>query len=96
MIVICAHLKAKPGKENELIEVMKDLTAAVRSSEPGTIDYVLLRSQKDPVQFMVYEKYRSGEAMKAHLMTSHFQAAAKKLAPILEGGLKAESYNVVE
>jgi len=96
MIVIAANLKAKPGKENELIGVMKELSAAVRSSEPDTLDYVLLRSQKDPLQFLVYEKYRSGDAMKAHLVSPHFQAASKKLALILEGGLKAESYNVIE
>lgn len=96
MIVIVANLKAKPGKENELIEVMKNLTADVRAKEPDTLDYVLLRSQKDPLQFLVYEKYRSGDAMKAHLTAPHFQDAAKKLAPILDGGLKAESYNVVE
>ena len=96
MIVIAANLKAKPGKENELIEVMKKLAAAVRSREPDTLDYVLLRSQKDPLQFLVYEKYRSGDAMKAHLTSPHFQDASKKLALILDGGLKAESYNVVE
>jgi len=96
MIVIVANLKAKPGKENELIEVMKELTAAVRSREPDTLDYVLLRSQKDPLSFLVYEKYRSGDAMKLHLTSPHFQDASKKLAPILDGGLKAESYIVVE
>ena len=96
MIVIVANLKAKPGKENELIEVMKNLTADVRSKEPDTLDYVLLRSQKDPLQFLVYEKYRSGDAMKAHLMSPHFQYASQKLALILDGGLKAESYNVVD
>ncbi len=96
MIVICANLKSKPGKDNELIEVMKALTAAVRSSEPDTLDYLLLRSQKDPLLFTVFEKYRSPEAMKAHLFSPHFQAASKKLALILDGGLKAESFTVIE
>jgi (4S)-4-hydroxy-5-phosphonooxypentane-2,3-dione isomerase len=96
MIVIVASMMAKAGMENELVKVMKELSAEVKSKEPDTLDYVLLRSLKDPLSFLVYEKYRSPDAMKAHLVAPHFQDAAKKLAGILDGGLKAESYSVVE
>jgi quinol monooxygenase YgiN len=96
MIVITAALKAKPGKDGELVSVMKELTAAVKANEKDTLDYTLHRSQKDPLLFLVYEKYRSPEAMKAHMASPHFQAAAKKLAGILDGGLGVEMYEVVE
>ena len=96
MIVITAALKAKPGKDSEMIAAMKELAAAVKAREKDTLDYTLLRSQKNPLLFLVYEKYRHAEAMKAHLASPHFQAAAKKFAPLLDAPLSAESYEVVE
>jgi len=96
MIVVIAALQAKPGQEAELISVMKELTAAVRAEEKDTLDYTLHRSQRDHSRFLVYEKYRSADAMKAHLASPHFQAAAKKLGAILQGGLGVETYKVVE
>ncbi len=96
MMVVAATLRAKPGREEELISVMKELTAAVKANEKDTLDYTLHRSQRDHSLFLVYEKYRSADAMKAHLASPHFQAAAKKFAGILEGGLGIETYDVIE
>jgi len=96
MVVIVATLKAKSGKENELIAVMTDLAKSVRSKEPGTLEYTFHRSQKDAAVFMVYEKYKDGEAVKAHMASPHFQDAGKKMGGLLEGGLGIETYAVIE
>lgn len=96
MIVIAATLRAKPGQEAELADAMKKLAADVRAHEPGCLDYTLHRSKKDARAFLVYEKYRDGAAMQAHMTSAHFQAASKKLGELLDGGLGIELYDVVE
>ena len=96
MIVITAAMRSKPGKEMDLIAAMKELTAAVRQNEPDTLAYTFHRAKNDPSLFMVYEKYKSVEAMKAHMVSAHFQEAAKKLGGLLEGGLGLETYEVME
>ena len=96
MLVIVATLKAQSGKEDELVAVMTDLVKAVRENEPGALDYTFHRSQKDASTFMVYEKYKDGEAMQAHMAAPHFQEAGKKMGALLEGGLGIETFEVVE
>ncbi len=95
MIVISANLVAKSGKEDELISVMKELVEAVKQNEEGALEYTFHRSKKDPSLFMVYEKYKDGDAFQAHAGSAHFQAAAGKLKDLLEGGLGIEAYEVI-
>jgi len=95
MVVITATLRAKSGKEDELIAVMKELVAKVRDNEPGNLDYTFHRKKGDESLFMVYEMYKDGEAMQAHMSAAHFQEAAKKFGDLLEGGLGVEAYDVI-
>jgi quinol monooxygenase YgiN len=74
---------------------MKVLAKAVKEKEPGALEYVFHRSQKNPAMFMVYEKYKSGEAVQAHMTAPHFQEAAKKLTHLLEGGMNIDTYIVI-
>jgi len=96
MIALVATMTARKGKEEELLAAMKGLVAEVRAKEEGTLEYVLHRAQGDPATLMVYEKYRDADAMNLHMVTPHFQAAAGKLAELLEGGLGVKSYDVIE
>ena len=96
MIVICAKLQARPGKEEELISEMKALVDAVKKNEPDTMEYTFHRSRSDPRQFLVYEKYKSNEAMQAHMSSAHFQEAGKKLGGLVLGAPALETYEVIE
>ena len=96
MIVIVATMKAKSGKEDELISLMKELVKAVRENEPGALDYTFHRSHKDASSFLVHERYKDGEAMQAHMAAPHFQEAAGKMGELLEGGLGIETFDVIE
>jgi len=96
MIAIVATMKAKSGKENELIAIMKGLVKAVRENEPGALDYTFHRSHKDASSFLVYEKYKDGEAMQAHMAAPHFQQAAQKMGDLLDGVLGIETFDVME
>ena len=95
MIVISATLRVKEGKEDQFIEMMKELVQKVKDNEPGAIDYILHRSKADQQLFMVYERYKDGDAVSAHMTSEHFQAASGKMKDLLEGGLGIESYEVI-
>ena len=96
MIALVATMTARKGKEGELIAAMKGLVAEVRTKEEGTLEYILHQAQENPAVLMVYEKYKDGDALNAHMVTPHFQAAAAKLGELLEGGLGIKSYNLIE
>ena len=96
MIAIVATLTARKGKEGELMAAMKALAAEVRAKEKGTLEYVLHRAQENPAVLMVYEKYKDGDALNAHMVTPYFQAAAAKMVELLEGGLGIKTYDVIE
>lgn len=95
MMVVVATMKAKAGKENELIESMTKLVKAVKEKEPGALEYAFHRSHKDPAVFMVYERYESGEAFQAHMKAAHFIETAKKLPELLDGATAIDTYSVV-
>ena len=96
MVVVIATLKAKSGKEDELIAAMTDLVKSVRENEPGTLDYTFHRSKKDASTFMVYEKYKDDEAIQAHMAAPHFREAGKKMAGLLGGAPVIDTYEVIE
>ena len=95
MIALIATMTARKGKEGELIAAMKGLAAEVRAKEEGTLEYIFHRAQENPAMFMVYEKYKDGDALNAHMLTPHFQTAAAKLGELLEGGLGIKTYDVI-
>lgn len=95
MIAVTATFKTKQGREEEFIAEMKQLAKSVKDNEPGAIDYTIHRSQKSQSVFLIYEKYESDGALKAHMAAPHFQNAAKKLPELLDGPMQLDVYEIV-
>jgi quinol monooxygenase YgiN len=51
----------------------------------GCERYALFNDPADPVQFLLYEEWRDGEAFAAYRGSDHFAAAGAKLRPMLDG-----------
>jgi quinol monooxygenase YgiN len=66
MQTLIATLKVQNGKQEEARTLFRELSAAVRANEPGTLAYVFHQRKDDPLTFCVYEKYASEDAFKAH------------------------------
>jgi quinol monooxygenase YgiN len=92
MIVVAAKLKAVEGKENELEQEFRKLLPKVLK-DPGTISYIVHRKTDAPNEFLVYEKYESGEALKLHGSTEHFKEFSKSIASLLDGHPEVGIYN---
>lgn len=83
MIINIATLKAKPGMEAELAEILKSYVAQI-SDEEGTLTYTLLQAKKDPTEFTFYEVYKDKAAMEFHGSTPHFKEIMMgKVGPFL-------------
>jgi quinol monooxygenase YgiN len=67
-----ALLKARPGKEGELIALLRSLANHSRS-EPGNLRWDLWQDQHDETTFIIDELYRDIDSAQAHRATPHFR-----------------------
>ena len=82
-VAIVVHYQAQPGRGNEVAALLARHTAATRA-EPGCYDFVALRGTEDPDSFVLYERYESAEAFKAHQASPHFEGiAVARIRPLL-------------
>lgn len=91
-MILVARLKAKPGKSELMAEKLTKMVSHVKGEE-GALAYTLHQSQKDPCEFMIYEKYTDKEALEYHGQTNHFKSLQEELADIQEGDSELLFYN---
>src|SRR5688572_7245362 len=69
---VVAHVRAKPGKEDELRKITLPLVAEVRR-EPNNRLYFLHEDREHPGHFIFYEIFASKADFEAHNATPHVQ-----------------------
>jgi quinol monooxygenase YgiN len=74
--VVSAKWRAKPGKEQRLEELCKEMTEPSRA-EPGNLFYQAHRSGEDPQLFYLYEQYADEAGYHAHMDSEHFTRLVK-------------------
>jgi len=84
-IILTAIVKAKPGQEEAVKEVLLGMVEPTRK-EPGCLCYNLHQSKSDKTQFLFYEQWASKEAIDAHGKTPHMKALGGKLKDKTEKG----------
>ncbi len=85
LLTVIAHMKALPGKEQELRAALEDLVEPT-VAEDGCINYDLHQGVDDPSWFFFYENWESAEKLQAHLANDHLVAFANRLGEFLVGG----------
>ena len=83
--ILTAIVKAKPGQEEAVKEVLLELVEPTRK-EPGCLGYNLHQSKSDKAQFMFYEQWASKEALDAHGKMPYMKALGGKLKDKTEKG----------
>ncbi len=82
-VALIVHYQARPGMGDEVAALLARHTAATRA-EPGNLDFVALRGTEDPDSFVLYERYSSADAFKAHQASPHFEGiAVAQIRPLL-------------
>ncbi len=84
-IILTAIVKAKPGQEEAVKEVLLGMVEPTRK-EPGCLCYNLHQSKSDKTQFMFYAQWASKKAIDAHGKTPHMKALGGKLKDKTEKG----------
>jgi quinol monooxygenase YgiN len=94
LLTVVATMRAKPGKEEELQEVLEALIAPTRA-EADCVTYALHRGALDPAVFNFVEHWTDQSALDAHLGTPHLQAALPRIPELLDGDLVITPLNRV-
>jgi quinol monooxygenase YgiN len=74
--VVSARWRAKEGKADRLLEVIREMTPPSRA-EPGNLFYQAQRSTEDPQLFYLYEQYVDEAGYQAHMDSEHFTRLVK-------------------
>ncbi len=80
-----ATMRALPGQEEVVAELLRDLAGKVRS-EPGNVRFVVYRLADDPAFFHVEETYRDQAAFETHIGMPHGRAFNAAIETLVEGG----------
>lgn len=83
MIVYTVALKAKPGKEKELVDVLIDMVSKTQN-EKGALTYTLHCVKGEEGRFFFYEKYKDQAAVDFHNSTPYVKELVVKLESILD------------
>lgn len=93
ILVVTAHLRAKPGKENELRTALEQLVQECGHHE-GLLLYSVHQDTSDPASFLFYEHYLSEKAFKDHLASDELKNAAEVFSELVEGESKIETWHM--
>ncbi|MDA0237359.1 MAG: putative quinol monooxygenase [Proteobacteria bacterium] len=91
MIHVVAVIKAKSGKRDAILSVAKENVTTVRQ-EDGCIEYILVvdaefgafQTKFGEDTFLVIEKWRDEDALKAHAAAPHMVSYAKNVKDWIE------------
>jgi len=95
MVVTCVHISVKPEALKDFIDATIINHRETRK-EPGNIRFDILRSVDDPQNFMLYEVFRSEEAVAEHKETAHYIAWREKVRDMMAETRYGVRYDVIE
>jgi quinol monooxygenase YgiN len=84
-VILVAMVKAKPGQEEAVKEILLALVDPTRK-ESGCLCYNLHQAKDDKTQFLFYEQWASKEALDAHSKTPPLRTLGEKLKDRVEKG----------
>ncbi|WP_338446062.1 putative quinol monooxygenase [Pelagerythrobacter marensis] len=92
-ITLVAHIKAKPGQEEELGRRLAALIDPTRA-EAGCINYDLHRLNDDPSVWMLYENWVSKSALDAHFKMPYLEAFLASKEDLLAEDMEIRLYSM--
>ncbi|MBU1314550.1 MAG: antibiotic biosynthesis monooxygenase [Alphaproteobacteria bacterium] len=92
MLIQMVHIQVKQGHVAEFIDAFRINYEGTRQ-EPGNLRFDVLRKPDDDHGFVIYEVFKSAEALDDHRKTSHYQECVRRIDPILAGPRTKTFYN---
>jgi quinol monooxygenase YgiN len=94
MLHVVANLKVQSGQEEEIKKTFLKVLPEVEK-EAGTLEYRLLQSQNNPLEFTVYEKYTDVDAFMTHGAAPYLSELIGAWIPILDGELEVITFDEI-
>ena len=91
MIVYNVSVQVKEGHEEDFRKATKTNHMQTRK-EKGNLRFDVLQSESDPCHFVLYEVYRSEEAVAVHKATSHYLTWRETVAPWMARDRQGEKF----
>jgi quinol monooxygenase YgiN len=83
MFAFITHMRAKPGKREELMR-LNGTMQAVTAGESGVPIYAFHTAEDSPDDFWFYDLYESQEAYDAHCSTPEFARMSESLGAVAD------------
>ncbi|RVM19180.1 antibiotic biosynthesis monooxygenase [Sinorhizobium meliloti] len=93
MLIQMVSINVKQGHAADFLEAFRINYEGTRQ-EPGNLRFDVLRNPDDDHSFVIYEVFKSPEALDAHRKTEHYQECVRRIDPILAGPRTKTFYNV--
>ena len=90
MFALVVRFDLRPGTEAEFDELIRSITAQIRSREPGTLLYLCHIVQNEPTGRIFYELYKDREAFQAHEVQTHVREFHAQRKPMMAGPDRVE------
>ena len=87
MIIVAGTVTFDPAKRS-VLEAAFDNMRAATLKEPGCLEYQAYGDRKDPGSVLIFEKWESDAALRAHFATPHMAAFG---AAIAQAGITASA-----
>ena len=92
---LSVEFKVKAGKENDFETAFKPCLEATRK-EPGCVAYYLNRDPDHPETYIMYEQFKSLDAIREHVKAKHTATLFEKITPLFDGAPKVKVLLVPE
>lgn len=93
MLIQMVSINVKPGHADEFLEAFRINYEGTRL-EPGNLRFDVLRNPEDEHSFVIYEVFKSPEALDEHRKTPHYQECVRRIDPILASPRTKTFYKV--
>lgn len=94
MIVYNVSVQVKEGFEDNFRKATK-LNHMETRKEKGNLRFDVIQSESDSCHFVLYEVYRSEEAVTAHKATAHYMKWRETVAPWMARDRNGEKFSVL-
>ena len=84
--VLVVEFEVKPGESERFLALIAENAKASVATEPGCLQFDVVRDEKDPHRITLYEVYRDAASFEAHGKTSHVEAFFAAAKPLIAAG----------
>lgn len=93
MLIVAGTIHVDPAKRTQA-EAAFDRMREATLKEPGCLEYQAYIDRKDPGTVLIFEKWESDDALRAHFATPHMAEFGAALAQLGVRGSNVKRYDV--